>query len=79
MRSMFMPLRLATDARNLTFEAHLDMAIDDVARRAGLEAQGVDSDTIDKHMKDFPSGESHWGMVVGDETRLRQVITNLAR
>jgi osomolarity two-component system sensor histidine kinase SLN1 len=30
-RSLFIPLRLATDARGLEFEFHLDKAIDQVA------------------------------------------------
>lgn len=50
-----------------------------VARRAAYEALGEDRETIDKHMKEQPSGESHFGIVVGDETRLRQIVTNLAR
>lgn len=50
-----------------------------VARRAAYEALGEDHETIDRHMKEQPSGESHFGIVVGDETRLRQIVTNLAR
>lgn len=97
MRSMLLPLRLATNARNLELVTDLDMEIDKVlvfflnlrydsvinpqqiARRAAYEALGEDHETIEKHMKEQPSGESYYGIVVGDETRLRQVVTNLAR
>jgi hypothetical protein len=36
-------------------------------------------EAIAQHLLDQPSGEGVMGMVVGDETRLRQIITNLAR
>lgn len=36
--------------------------------------EGVDA--ISKHMEDHPDVE---GVVIGDESRLRQIITNLAR
>ncbi|KAJ3786779.1 hypothetical protein GGU10DRAFT_163814 [Lentinula aff. detonsa] len=78
MRSMFLPLRLATDARKLELVTDLDMNIDEIARRAAYEALGEDSETIDKHLKEQPSGESHFGIVIGDETRLRQIVTNLS-
>ncbi|KAF9269218.1 hypothetical protein L218DRAFT_953768 [Marasmius fiardii PR-910] len=78
MRSMFIPLRLATDARRLELVTDLDFNIDEVARRAAYEFMGQDPETIDRHLKEQPSGTEHWGMVVGDETRLRQVVTNLA-
>ena len=92
---MFIPLRLATDARNLVFETSLDMEIDEVSRlqrhclsvliflkisrRAAYAASGLNSEAIDRHMRENPSGDNHWGMVVGDEARLRQIVTNLAR
>ena len=73
MRSLFVPLKMATDARGLTFVTDLDLDIDNVARRALYEAQGFsEEDIARKH-----SAED--GIVVGDETRLRQIITNLAR
>ncbi|KAI0726397.1 hybrid sensor histidine kinase [Fomitopsis betulina] len=68
MRSMLLPLRLATDARGLEFVVHLDDNIDVVARKALHEALGDVDDTDD----------AEDGVVVGDETRLRQIITNLA-
>ncbi|KAF5360111.1 hypothetical protein D9757_011734 [Collybiopsis confluens] len=78
MRSMFLPLRLATDARKLELIIDLDMNIDEVARRGAYRALGKDSESIETLLKEEPSGESHYGIVVGDETRLRQVVTNLA-
>ena len=74
MRSLFVPLRLATDARKLQFITDLDMSIDDVARRALYEATGESEDVIKARLKTAEDG-----IVVGDETRLRQIITNLAR
>ncbi|KAJ8079577.1 hypothetical protein PM082_011164 [Marasmius tenuissimus] len=78
MRSMFLPLQLATNARGLEFVTDLDVQIDEVARRAAYEFMGEKPEVIEKHLREQPSGEDHWGIVVGDETRLRQVVTNLA-
>ena len=91
-RSLFIPLRLATDARNLEFTTSLDPNIDKVchfprspllsdayfqiARWAAYEAQGKNRSAIRKLLKDDPNAD---GVVVGDEIRLRQIITNLAR
>lgn len=52
-----------------------------VARRAAYQYQGHSEEEIQQRLKDSDklSGESAWGMVVGDEIRLRQIITNLAR
>lgn len=47
-----------------------------VARRAAYEATGESTAAIAKHIKEHPDVD---GIVVGDETRLRQIITNLAR
>ena len=71
-----MPLKLATDARGLEFETDLDHAIDDKARRALFEAIGMVEDDIGKKLGECPEED---GIVVGDETRLRQIVTNLAR
>ena len=94
MRSLFIPLRLATNARDLALETNLDPNIDRVSRRSSgmfslvndklakvarvsaYEAMGGGPTEIEKHLKAHPTGN---GMVVGDETRLRQIITNLAR
>lgn len=75
MRSLFVPLQLATAARNLEFVTELDPAIDKIARCAAYCAMGETPKSIDKHLKAFPDVD---GVVMGDEARLRQVITNLA-
>jgi osomolarity two-component system, sensor histidine kinase SLN1 len=74
MRSLFVPLQLATDARSLQFITELDKSIDDAARRALYEAMGLSEDEIARRL-----ALDEDGVVVGDETRLRQIITNLAR
>lgn len=76
MRSLFIPLQLATDARGLEFITDLDPVIDKIARMALLESQGDSSDVIARQLSEHPDED---GIVVGDETRLRQIITNLAR
>ncbi|KAH9479237.1 putative histidine kinase 1 [Psilocybe cubensis] len=75
MRSLFVPLRLATDARGLKFETELDPNIDLVARKAAYKAMGESNEAIRKHIEETPNVD---GVVTGDETRLRQIITNLA-
>lgn len=72
MKSLFAPLRLDTDSRQLQFETHLDPAIDEVTSRAFLAALGQNEAEIERGVHDYE------GVVVGDEMRLRQVITNLA-
>lgn len=72
MKSLFAPLRLDTDSRQLRLETHLDPAIDEVTSRAFLAALGQSEEDIEK------SAHNCEGVVVGDEMRLRQVITNLA-
>ena len=95
MRSLFVPLRLATDARGLQLETDLDPNIDrvclllvghirlltitslkQVARQAAYEAIGENMVSIRQHIEEHPDVD---GIVTGDETRLRQIITNLAR
>lgn len=95
MRSLFIPLRMATDARELTLVTDLDRNIDivcstffcfrlnldstslnQIARKVAYEALGENKETIREHIKKYPDFD---GVVVGDETRLRQIITNLAR
>ncbi|KAJ3504573.1 hypothetical protein NLJ89_g7867 [Agrocybe chaxingu] len=75
MRSLFVPLRLATDARGLKFETDLDPNIDKVARKATYEAMGETPEAIREHIANNPDVE---GVVTGDDARLRQIITNLA-
>ncbi|KAF8509178.1 hypothetical protein BU17DRAFT_56291, partial [Hysterangium stoloniferum] len=84
MRSMFVPLRLAADARGLELVTRLDPRIDEVARRAAYEAQGLPESTIQQLLSssvndaDNCGDNGGTGLVVGDEMRLRQIITNLA-
>ncbi|KAF7309918.1 hypothetical protein MIND_00364100 [Mycena indigotica] len=78
LRSLFIPLRLAADARNLEFATDLDMRIDEVARRAAYQAMDASPEAIAQHLRQQPNSEAVVGVVVGDETRLRQIITNLA-
>lgn len=66
---------MATNARKLDLVTDLDPMIDRIARRAAYDAMGETPDNIRAHMKQHPEGD---GMVLGDETRLRQIITNLA-
>ena len=65
-------MQLDTDSRQLQFETHLDPAIDEVTSRAFLAALGQSDVDIEKTARNCE------GVVVGDEMRLRQVITNLA-
>ncbi|KAJ7902547.1 histidine kinase [Mycena olivaceomarginata] len=78
LRSLFIPLRLAADARQLEFVTDLDMRIDEEARRAAYQFMEASPAAIAQHLLEQPSSEAVMGMVVGDETRLRQIITNLA-
>lgn len=66
MRSLFIPLRMATDARNLELVTCLDETIDKIARQAA----GDNLAESEKNKED--------GIVLGDATRLRQIINNLA-
>ena len=74
MRSLFVPLQLATSARSLRFITELDKSIDNIARKTMYEAMALSDEEIAKRM-----ALDEDGIVVGDETRLRQIITNLAR
>jgi hypothetical protein len=47
-----------------------------VARRVSYEALGETKENIQKHLTEHPFMD---GIVAGDEARLRQIITNLAR
>lgn len=74
MRSLMIPLRLATDSRGLQFITDLDKSIDDAARTALYDSMELPEHEIAKRMS-----LDEDGIVVGDETRLRQIVTNLAR
>ncbi|KAI0318763.1 hypothetical protein OF83DRAFT_1231076 [Amylostereum chailletii] len=75
MRSLFVPLRLAANARQLEFITDLDKSIDRVARFSAYAARGLSHEAILKEMEAHPDED---GLVTGDETRLMQIITNLA-
>lgn len=51
-------------------------SLNQIARKVAYEALGENKETIREHIKNYPDFD---GVVVGDETRLRQIITNLAR
>ncbi|KZT61979.1 hypothetical protein CALCODRAFT_479467 [Calocera cornea HHB12733] len=65
-RSMLLPLELSARSRGLALTMRLDPKIDEIANRA---AYG-NGDELDSHV-----GKEGW--VLGDEMRLRQLITNL--
>lgn len=73
-RSLFIPLRMATDARNLELVTSLDETIDKVARQAAYEAAGEDLVELEKYIDNQDDG-----VVLGDAIRLRQIINNFAR
>ena len=76
MRSIFLPLRLTAQARNMSLDVDLDQNIDEVARRAMYAAAGDDRETAQHRMDTNPH---ELGLLVGDEMRLRQVVSNLTR
>ncbi|KAL0060486.1 hypothetical protein AAF712_012719 [Marasmius tenuissimus] len=75
MRSMFIPLRLTSEAKKLNLITTLDPNIDLVARRAAYQAMDEQEDAIQRHLKEHPDVD---GVVIGDEARFRQIVTNLA-
>ncbi|EIN05969.1 hypothetical protein PUNSTDRAFT_145366 [Punctularia strigosozonata HHB-11173 SS5] len=75
MEGMMVPLKIATDARGLELVTEFDRSIDWVAKRAAYQAMGHDDATVSRMLAERAE---EGGVVVGDETRLRQVITNLA-
>lgn len=77
MKSMLVPLHLAADARGQHLQIDLDPLVDTIARQALYSANGDNFETIQKKMESGDDDES--GMVVGDEHRLRQIVTNLTR
>jgi osomolarity two-component system, sensor histidine kinase SLN1 len=76
MRSLFIPLQMAAEAKGLKLNTNLDPNIDIVARCAAYKALGERPETITKHLEQHPNVS---GVVIGDEARLRQIVTNLAR
>src|SRR3712207_4742594 len=77
-KGILVPLKLATDARGLDLIAELDLNIDLVARKALYRAQGCDEEWIQKRLAQPDGSDDEFGIVVGDEHRLRQVVQNLA-
>ncbi|KAI9464687.1 Tco5, signal transduction HAMP domain histidine kinase [Boletus coccyginus] len=69
MRTLLIPLRMATNARNLELVTHLDKTIDEVARCAAREAARENPSII---------SDEEDGVVLGDAIRLRQIVNNLA-
>ncbi|QRV74014.1 protein-histidine kinase [Ceratobasidium sp. AG-Ba] len=82
MRSMLVPLRLAADARGLELVSEFDPAIDETIRKANRwdEARRTAGDEKPKaeDEKITEDDEEEEAIVIGDEMRLRQIITNLA-
>ncbi|KIK51405.1 hypothetical protein GYMLUDRAFT_50559 [Collybiopsis luxurians FD-317 M1] len=74
-RSLFIPLQMATAQKGLTLHTELDPNIDKIARCAAYRAMGERQDVIERHLKEHPDVD---GVVVGDEARFRQIITNFA-
>jgi osomolarity two-component system sensor histidine kinase SLN1 len=74
-KSLLVPLKLAADARGLALITNVDSAIDHAARTATYQAQGKDEAFINRALAE----EEEDGLVVGDEMRLRQILTNLTR
>ncbi|KAF5379640.1 hypothetical protein D9757_009182 [Collybiopsis confluens] len=74
-RSLFIPLQMATAQKGLTLHTELDPNIDKLARCAAYRAMGEREDVIQRHLVDHPDVD---GVVIGDEARFRQIITNFA-
>ncbi|KAH8116382.1 hypothetical protein DFH11DRAFT_1828708 [Phellopilus nigrolimitatus] len=81
MRGLLVPLELATKARNLQLVEELDESIDilgapqweSLSAQNRLDVQDGGA-TFEKHWEARPD---EYGVVVGDEMRLRQIVTNL--
>lgn len=77
LKGMLVPLKLAAAARDLDLIVTLDNQIDAVARTALYKARGEPDDWISKMLRENEDEEA--ALVVGDEHRLRQIVTNLTR
>ncbi|KAG8974906.1 hypothetical protein FRC05_006583, partial [Tulasnella sp. 425] len=75
-KGMLVPLRLAAQARGQELVTELDSQIDIMARTALYRAKGMTEERIAQLLQDGDDEDS--GLIVGDEHRLRQVVTNLA-
>ncbi|CAE6370982.1 unnamed protein product [Rhizoctonia solani] len=76
MRSMLVPLRLAADARGLELISEFDPAIDETIRKAN-QGDEIKRGLVNGGMVNQDDYEED-AVVLGDEMRLRQIITNLA-
>ncbi len=74
MKSMLGPLQLAATARGLDLITSFDPQIDVIARLA-LEQAKANGDMSGVQLDD----DEEAGLVLGDEHRLRQIVTNLTR
>ncbi|KZV96435.1 hypothetical protein EXIGLDRAFT_733351 [Exidia glandulosa HHB12029] len=75
LRSMFVPVSLAAETRGLELVIDLDKNVDLAARKALYEARGESPESIAARLRMDADEDA---LVVGDEMRLRQVVTNLA-
>lgn len=73
LRSMLPGARVVAEARGLQLVSDLDPEVDLVAKRAFYTAQGLSEDAIQRAI----ALNLDDAIVVGDEMRLRQVVTNL--
>ena len=81
-KGILVPLRLAANARELELVTELDPRIDLAARRAFYTARGDPPAWIESQLANHEDGadmDNGDGFIVGDEHRLRQIVTNLAR
>ncbi|KAJ7580150.1 hypothetical protein C8J56DRAFT_962344 [Mycena floridula] len=75
MKTLYNTLNIPAAHKQLKFEMTLDPRIDQAARRSAYRSLGLNEDAIANHMAQFPDVP---GIVVGDEARLRQIVSNLA-
>ncbi|EJD47260.1 hypothetical protein AURDEDRAFT_163867 [Auricularia subglabra TFB-10046 SS5] len=75
LQSMFAPLKLAAEAKGLEAHIDLDPRIDVVAREASGEVKRADGEPEKASSPGLD--ENGAGIVIGDEMRLRQIVTNL--
>ncbi|KAG8950868.1 hypothetical protein FRC04_007100 [Tulasnella sp. 424] len=75
-KGMLVPLRLTAQARGQELVTELDSQIDIMARTALYRAKGMTKERIAQLFQDGDDEDA--GLIVGDEHRLRQVLTNLA-
>lgn len=77
MRSMLVPLQLTANARGLDLITTFDPQINVVAKLALQSARALSEDNAKKGL--LLEDDEDSGLVLGDEHRLRQIVTNLTR